>query len=111
MVQEEFLGNREFQDPKDLREHQARVVGLVRRVLRVHQVLLDNLESLERMEETAHLALQALQAWMEPLDHRVQWVHQVSPLAQLPGSALSGSAWFLSTGQLVRIGTIQHRFA
>ena len=78
MVQEEFLGNRECQDPKDLREHQARVVGLVRRVLRVHQVLLDNLESLERMEETAHLVLQALQAWMEPLDHKVQWVHQVS---------------------------------
>ena len=78
MVQEEFLENRECQDPKDLREHQARVVGLVRRVLRDHQVLLDNLESLERMEGTAHLALQALQAWMEPLDHKVQWVHQVS---------------------------------
>ena len=78
MVQEEFLGNRESQDPKDLREHRARVVGLVRRVLRDHQVLLDNLESLERMEETAHLVLLALQAWMELLDHKVQWVHQVS---------------------------------
>ena len=78
MVQEEFLENRECQDPRDLQEHQAPVVGLERRVLRDRQVLLDNLESLERMEETVHLVLQVLQDWMEPLDHKVQWVHQVS---------------------------------
>ena len=64
MVQEEFLENRECQDPKDLREHQAHVEGLVRRVLKDHQVLLENL---------GFLVFEGFQVLMGLLAQRDKW--------------------------------------